>query len=444
MRRDEFAHGDRDLRTNPHPVAPGTLGSVCPTPSAFISVWALLCISGCGGEQTAAAYDIEALPVLTVTERLRIGSLEDPDVGFSRIRAVDVDRAGRIYVHEYLDRNIRVYDREGNHLRTIGGRGEGPGEFGGIFGFGVTGDTVWTIDLRLNRITLFDTAGVVLSTGRREVVAVSLQDQEWDGTVAPHSLRDDGLFAGRMSGQTRRINPEPNGIGPSDTVQVPRVLFHPSGEVADTIGWELYPPPVSRAFKEVEVGGTRYRVPRPPSDQPETVNLAQSQWVVERPLATSGEAGFFRVTRIDDAQDTLFSREYRYKPKEYSPEALDLMAFGGAPTPAVFSPRGLSSPSGGAGLRTIQEAIRDAMDFPRFQPPIQQLRGGKDETLWLRREDMGGATHRWLVIGSDGVARGFVDIRRQDQLMWVSEEEFFVAEPDGVDVPWLVCWRLGS
>jgi hypothetical protein len=412
--------------------------------ASLAAAWTLFGIGGCGGEPSAVANDIEGLPVLTVRERLRIGSLEDPDVGFSQIRSVDVDREGRIYVQESLDVNIRVYDRDGTHLRTIGGRGEGPGEFRMIGGFGVTGDKVWTSDVMLERLTVFDTAGEVLSTGRIEGVPVALQDRESTGYVIPSSLRADGLFMGRMNRFGRRVGTGQNGVGPLDTVQVPRIRFDPSGEPEDTIGWDPYPPPVPRPFKEVEVGSTRYRVPRPPSDQPARVNLAESQWVVERPLAVSEEVGFFRVTRIDDAQDTLFSREYRYKPKEYSPEALDLMAFGGTPMPAVFSPSGSPSPSGGAGLRAIQEAIRDAMDFPRFQPPIQQLRGGEDGTLWLRREDIGGATHRWLVVGADGDPRGFVEIPRQNLLRWVSEEEFIVAEPDGVDVPWLVCWRIES
>jgi hypothetical protein len=65
-----------------------------------------------------------------------------------------------------LDRQIRVYDEAGTLLRRIGGAGEGPGEFGGSPSFGVVGDTVWAYDGRLERITLFDRRGNLLSTGR--------------------------------------------------------------------------------------------------------------------------------------------------------------------------------------------------------------------------------------------------------------------------------------
>lgn len=409
-------------------------------PSLILGVF--FALAACVREAPPVAIDIEGLPVLPVTEELRIGSVEDPDLGFSRVQGVDVDVQGRTYVLEALDRTIRVYDQNGNFVRTMGGPGEGPGEFGFSFGFGVTGNTVWVRDYSLRRLTLFDTAGEVLSTGRMAEVRVPLQSQEWDGIISPMALRDDGLFMGSMSGQSRRSSLEPNGIGPSDTVQVPLVLFEPTGEVADTIGWEGYPPPVPRPFKEVEFRGTKFRVPRPPSDQTETVRLAETYWMVERPVAESPDVGFFHVTRLTYGQDTLWSSRYQYRPKEYSSEALDLLAFGGTPTPAVFSPSGMGVPTGGT-LRALQKEIRAAMDFPRFQPPIQRFKAGKDGTLWLRREDVGGAQYQWLVIDPEGSPLGLVELPRQTRLQWVGGEEFVVAEPDGLDVPWVCRWRIG-
>ena len=53
---------------------------------------------GCAEDQRESAtegIDVDALPILTLQEELRIGSLEDPDYGFSRIRGVDVDRDGQ-------------------------------------------------------------------------------------------------------------------------------------------------------------------------------------------------------------------------------------------------------------------------------------------------------------------------------------------------------------
>lgn len=46
-----------------------------------------------------------------------------------RIDGVLIDRSGNIIVADGLAHNVRVYDRNGVHLSTIGGKGDGPGEF---------------------------------------------------------------------------------------------------------------------------------------------------------------------------------------------------------------------------------------------------------------------------------------------------------------------------
>ena len=66
----------------------------------------------------------------TAEEDLRIGTLEGegPDQ-FGQVAALKVDAQGRIYVLDYLSQDIRVFEADGSHSHTIGGPGEGPGEF---------------------------------------------------------------------------------------------------------------------------------------------------------------------------------------------------------------------------------------------------------------------------------------------------------------------------
>jgi hypothetical protein len=90
-----------------------------------------------GGDASHGAYDIEGLPRLALVEELRIGSLKDPDHGFSAVGGVDVDDEGRFYVFERQDLQIRVYSRDGVLLNRVGGRGDGPGEFRNPATFGV-------------------------------------------------------------------------------------------------------------------------------------------------------------------------------------------------------------------------------------------------------------------------------------------------------------------
>ncbi|MGA2531439.1 MAG: heparin lyase I family protein [Candidatus Aminicenantales bacterium] len=66
---------------------------------------------------------------LTLKEELSLGRENAGDeYSFSDISGIDADDEGRIYVLEVSDANVRVFDRNGAFLRTIGRKGQGPGE----------------------------------------------------------------------------------------------------------------------------------------------------------------------------------------------------------------------------------------------------------------------------------------------------------------------------
>ena len=267
----------------PRPVSIGSAGWMHPFGiTGSVGLLTVGLVLGCGEPRTGGNSDASALPPLHVVEDRRIGSVDDPNIGFSRIGGVDVDEDGLIYVNELLDSEIRVYDENGNLKRAIGGPGKGPGEFQRVMSFGVLGDTVWAIDMSLRRITLFDRSGGVLSTGQLSGVSVDLQRDGTTGMVMPRAMRPDGLFTAAMNMIISRMGGAPTGIGARDTVAVPRVLFDASGAVVDTIGWDPYPPPEQGTVERIEVGKTRYTVPSPPSDRPLIVYLADGRFIIDR------------------------------------------------------------------------------------------------------------------------------------------------------------------
>lgn len=68
--------------------------------------------------------------ILNLKEELSIGQESGEDEYlFSRINDIDVDDEGRIYIIDGSDSNVRVFDEKGGFLKTIGRKGQGPGEF---------------------------------------------------------------------------------------------------------------------------------------------------------------------------------------------------------------------------------------------------------------------------------------------------------------------------
>lgn len=65
-----------------------------------------------------------------LVEELRLGQIDGtgPEV-FGDVHDVAVDEKGHIYVLDYGSKEVRVFDREGRHLRNMARDGEGPGEF---------------------------------------------------------------------------------------------------------------------------------------------------------------------------------------------------------------------------------------------------------------------------------------------------------------------------
>ena len=75
------------------------------------------------------------LPTLVAAEDFRIGTLEDSGpTSFGLLRSIAVLDDGGFAVGDGLAQEVRVFDRDGRHLRTFGGEGAGPGELQGMQG----------------------------------------------------------------------------------------------------------------------------------------------------------------------------------------------------------------------------------------------------------------------------------------------------------------------
>jgi len=107
---------------------------------------------------------------LELVEELRIGSVfgANPDAPelFGQVISVALDEDGNTYVADFQSREIRMFNHNGDFLRTIGRRGEGPGEFRMLAGilWDRGSRVLWAVDVGGRRFNAFDRSGTVLGT----------------------------------------------------------------------------------------------------------------------------------------------------------------------------------------------------------------------------------------------------------------------------------------
>jgi hypothetical protein len=131
-------------------------------------------------ESSSAVWDTDAGWRVSAEPTLQIGSADgDPAMQLHRVRTVRRSVGGDVYVLNSGTHEVRVYSSTGQHLRTIGREGGGPGEFRVPLNLWHVADTLLVVDL--DRASFFDAAGNFVRTASF-------------GTTAPRHLFEDGRF----------------------------------------------------------------------------------------------------------------------------------------------------------------------------------------------------------------------------------------------------------
>ena len=161
-----------------------------------------------------------------LVEDLRIGAAvgagtHDPFV-FGAIVSLAVDERGNIFVADSQWREIRVFGPEGDFLHSIGGPGEGPGEFSTLDGatFVQATGVLWTLDYRSRKITAFDRDGRFLADhayGERSLNAETVWRAHADTTGHLYRRDPDSGFDHLL----RHATSEHGGLLLSDSLLLP-------------------------------------------------------------------------------------------------------------------------------------------------------------------------------------------------------------------------------
>lgn len=155
-------------------------------------------------------YPRDGREVYEFEENLNIGVIEgDENYLLSAPQDIKVAENGDIYVLEWMDARILVYDKEGKYVRTAAHKGRGPGEFDtpAYFDFLSDGNLI-LLDARNRQVSILDTNGNYIDGFRVEGYCA---DMKVDG--------QDRLYFARY------ITPEVNVIGVKQIIERKLALF---------------------------------------------------------------------------------------------------------------------------------------------------------------------------------------------------------------------------
>lgn len=132
----------------------------------------VLGVVGCGDpgaeDEGIPRWDVVNEPTLAIGEVTGGASYL-----FSDVAGAQLLPGGALVVADRSSGTLRIFDDEGRVVRSIGGRGEGPGEFVYLNHVSVQGDTLSAYDSRAYRLTRFTMDGELVSTTTMEVGASS-------------------------------------------------------------------------------------------------------------------------------------------------------------------------------------------------------------------------------------------------------------------------------
>jgi hypothetical protein len=366
----------------------------------WVSLWvcaALLAAVGCGTEADAGAEytTVDSAGVTIVTSSsgawtnetawrvapapaLDIGVLDGPEQ-YQLFQVRDARRLddGRIVVANAGTNEIRFFDAQGDHLRSVGRQGSGPGEFEGLgMVRPLPGDSLLAYDFRLTRASVFDAEGafgrsfrVVPPTEGGFAFAV---DAFSDGTLV---VRSPQLFQGELADGPQRRDED-------------HFTVSTGGEFLDSVGTF----PGGEQYLETARSGENFMVSitQPPFGK-SSVLAAHGM----RFCHGTGDAYEVRCFGADGVLERIVRRDLPRRP--VTPADLD-----------AFKQQRLERADDDDARRRLESSLAK-MPVPETMPPYDEIELDAGGNLWVReyawRSD---APRRWTVFDADGRMLGDV------------------------------------
>jgi len=100
--------------------------------------------------------DLDRLKTITISPIKVIGAGEDPTPAFYKNTDVKFDNNGKIYTADGGNNRIVVLNADGNLIKSVGRKGQGPGEFNNPMSILINSNNIFINDLGNGRVQIFD------------------------------------------------------------------------------------------------------------------------------------------------------------------------------------------------------------------------------------------------------------------------------------------------
>ena len=346
---------------------------------------------------------------------LSLGALDGPEEFlFGRIASVARDAQENLVVADNGAGEIRVFGSDGSHLRSFGGKGEGPGEFQALVGAWASADgRIVAADRRLKRITQFDVTGTLIGTATlSDVGALSL--------LTPIGLAGPETFLSQV-----RILAMPS-VGESPVQALEEAFeadkgppeyflrYRFDGALIDT----LTQLPGQKMSSSMSGSGSSMAIELlvvPFSAQPSATGSVHG-------VAVTGGGGY-EVSFFDEAGELSQIARLGEVPTVRTDEHLE-----------AYVRNSGGSERDEASIREMIERYQD-LPMPQSLPAYTDLRFADTGELWARRYNQrGAAMARWDVFGADGGYLGRVEVPASFRIEEVSRGQLVGVSRDDLDV----------
>jgi len=383
------------------------------------AVGIIVLLAACGGGAQPQASGVETVvdsaggvvrvgntgtpPAWRAERTLLLGAVDGGPEEFGRIRSLLADADGNIYVADEIAQEIRVFAPDGRHVRTIGRKGAGPGEFAGLYGLAwLESGKLAALDWRNARIGILSREGEWLDAIQYFGISGPM--------IRLHPLGDGGFYApiADAAGQGLALARFTAG-GPRDTIPMPMATVQAPARLPRTTAVCRRPDGGTQFISLPEVPTVAYAFPPPGG------TIAVS-WTAE-----------YRVAFLTPAGDTLRVVTRERPPLPY--------------TDALYE-------EGMRPYREMRETFPDARcepaqpERPAYRATLRHILFDETGRMWVEAAAEGGFT--WEVFDAEGRLLGAFPAPPRAAAVppYVRDGHLYQVETGDADVQYVAVYRI--